>query len=353
MARHRPRTGPGGQAAPRTGRRGHRPPGDRRHGRHGPGAAWLLAHTRGRILVLSRNPRLPEESNEWGHHVGPVRADLATTPADEAAAAVTDQTSRPDGVIHAAGLGHAGVLVRRDSTAMREAVAVRERGALVVEHLIAVFRPAVAVYCSSMSVWLGGVDHCDYAAGASLLDGFAHHHRATDTETTVRMGFDWDIWSESGMATRVLNPDTRHQDHLSVGLTGQEGKRSSAMPLPRNCLNSSFPLQTSRPIEPSTLPPNPRTSPHAPDRRVGRTYRRKPPAPEVPKSERTPWPGRSILADSLTLISLIARTKDGYGVEFDLSSFSHRVSVTEILKHMEVALTPPSPPPRRPEARPG
>jgi thioesterase domain-containing protein/acyl carrier protein len=48
-------------------------------------------------------------------------------------------------------------------------------------------------------------------------------------------------------------------------------------------------------------------------------------------------------ADSLTLISLIARIEDDYGVEFDLASFSHRVSLTEILKHIEAALTSAEP----------
>ncbi|MEU9386699.1 thioesterase domain-containing protein, partial [Streptomyces sp. NPDC048279] len=48
-------------------------------------------------------------------------------------------------------------------------------------------------------------------------------------------------------------------------------------------------------------------------------------------------------ADSLTLLSLIARIEDDYGVEFDLASFSHRVSLTEILKHIEAALTSAEP----------
>ncbi|MFF0585144.1 amino acid adenylation domain-containing protein [Streptomyces sp. NPDC003781] len=322
-------------------------------------AAWLLAHTRGRILLLSRNPRLPEELDGWSHRVGLVRADLATMPVHEVAAAVAGHTSRLDGVIHAAGLGHAGLLVRRDATAMSEAAAVRERGALVVEHLIAAFRPQIAVYCSSMSAWLGGVGHSDYAAGASLLDGFAHH-RATDTETTVRMGIDWDIWSETGMATRVLNPDSRHQAHLGVGLTVEEGKavfaRALALQLPQLLVSTTH-IEASRAFY----------APAGPTDRSARTGS----ASRTDVQEEAPGAGGSeeradamarviqdllgvdelgpedslydLGADSLTLISLIARIEDDYGVEFDLASFSHRVSLTEILKHVEAALTPAGP----------
>ncbi|WP_079007809.1 non-ribosomal peptide synthetase [Streptomyces sp. NRRL F-4707] len=322
-------------------------------------AAWLLEHTRGRILLLSRNPRLPEELSAWAHRVGLVRADLATMPVHEVAARVADRTPRLDGVVHAAGLGHAGVLVRRDAAAMREAAAVRERGALVVERLIAAFRPAIAVYCSSMSAWLGGVGHSDYAAGAGLLGGFAHH-RATDTETTVRMAIDWDIWSESGMATRVPSADARHQAHLAVGLTVEEGKavfgHALALQLPQ-LLVSTTDIDAARafygPAEPADRPS--RTGP------VHRTEgQEEAPGPGGPE-ERADALARVIQdllgldelgpedslydlgADSLTLLSLIDRIEDDYGVEFDLASFSHRVSLAEILKHIEAALTPAGP----------
>ncbi|MFE4964309.1 amino acid adenylation domain-containing protein [Streptomyces sp. NPDC056660] len=325
-------------------------------------AAWLLEHTCGRVLLLSRNPRLPAELTRWADRVGLVPADLAALPVDEVAAAVAGHTARLDGVIHAAGLGFGGLLVRRDATAMRDAAAARERGALVVEHLIETFRPEIAVYCSSMSALLGGVGQSDYAAGASLLDGFAHH-RAHETETTVRIGIDWDIWSETGMATRVLNQDSRHQAHLAVGLTVEEGKavfaHALALQLPQ-LLVSTTDIDVSRafyapsagdPAEPLT----PRSGPaHRSDGEAG--------APEPDRAgERAGAMTRVIQdllgvdeldpddslydlgADSLTLISVIATIEEDYGVEFDLASFSHRVSLTEILKHIEAALTSAEP----------
>ncbi|MFI6931609.1 amino acid adenylation domain-containing protein [Streptomyces sp. NPDC050287] len=322
-------------------------------------AAWLLEHTRGRVLLLSRNPRLPEELNECADRIGLVPADLATMPVHEVAAAVADHTSRLDGVIHAAGIGHGGLLVRRDATAMRDAAAVRERGALVVEHLIGAFRPQIAVYCSSMSALLGGVGQSDYAAGASLLDGFAHH-RATETETTVRIGIDWDIWRETGMATRVLNTDSRHQAHLALGLTVEEGKavfaHALALQLPQ-LLVSTTDIEASRAF-------------YAPAENADRSSRCGPAYPTDAEEEasdagstgeRAGATARMIQellgvdeldpedslydlgADSLTLISLIDRIEDDYGVEVDLGSFSHRVSLAEILKHIEAALTSADP----------
>ncbi|WP_435863936.1 amino acid adenylation domain-containing protein [Streptomyces phaeochromogenes] len=324
-------------------------------------AAWLLEHTRGRVLLLSRNPRLPEELNGWADRIGLIPADLATMPVHEVAAAVADHTSRLDGVIHAAGLGHGGLLVRRDATAMRDAAAVRERGALVVEHLIGAFRPEIAVYCSSMSALLGGVGQSDYAAGASLLDAFAHH-RATETETTVRIGIDWDIWSETGMATQVLNTDSRHQAHLTVGLTVEEGKavfaHALALQLPQ-LLVSTTDIEASRafyapagiadrssgsgPMHPTATD----TQEDASD--TGSIEGRADAMARVIQDllgvdELDPEDSLYDLgADSLTLISVIAQMEDDYGVGFDLASFSHRVSLTEILKHIEAALASTEP----------
>ncbi len=318
-------------------------------------AAWLLEHTRGRVLLLSRNPRLPEELNGWANRIGLVPADLATMPVHEVAAAVAEHTSRLDGVIHAAGLGHGGLLVRRDATAMRGAAAVRERGALVVEHLIGAFRPEIAVYCSSMSSLLGGVGQSDYAAGASLLDACAHH-RATETETTVRIGIDWDIWRETGMATRVLDTDSRHQAHLAVGLTVEEGKAvfadALALQLPQ-LLVSTTGIDVSRafyaPVGIAGRSAGSGDGEEEASSDTGDTGARADAMSRVIQDllgvdELDPEDSLYDLgADSLTLISLIIQIEDDYGVEFDLASFSHRVSLTEILKHIEAALTSAEP----------
>ncbi|MFC4465703.1 amino acid adenylation domain-containing protein [Streptomyces xiangluensis] len=327
-------------------------------------AAWLLEHTGGRVLLLSRNPRLPAELTRWADRVGLVPADLAAMPVHEVAAAVAERTPRLDGVIHAAGLGFGGLLVRRDAAAMRDAASAREKGALVVEHLIETFRPEIAVYCSSMSALLGGVGQSDYAAGASLLDGFAHH-RATQTETTARIGIDWDIWSETGMATRALATDSRHQAHLEVGLTIEEGKavfgHALALQLPQLFVSTTdidvsrafyapSPDGRAEPLTARSVPAHDAdgeaSSPHtdSAEERAGAMIRVVQDLLGVDEID----PDDSLYdlgADSLTLLSLIAQIEDDYGLEFDLASFSHRVSLTEILKHIEAALAPAEPTP--------
>ncbi|WP_369217375.1 KR domain-containing protein, partial [Streptomyces flavofungini] len=354
-------------------------------------AAWLLEHTEGRVLLLSRAPRVPDALTPWADRVGLVTADLATTPVEEVAALVAGHTSRLDSVVHAAGLGFGGLLVRRDAKAMREAAAVRENGALVVEHLIRAWRPELAVYCSSMSALLGGVGQSDYAAGASLLDGFAHH-RADEAETTTRIGVNWDIWRDTGMATRVPHPDSRHQAHLAVGLTAEEGRRVFA-----DAVSLRLPqlLVSTTDVAESAVFYAPAAGRHA-DASAAR-------AGSAIASAGSPAPGHSdqaghagfagatataatgsspsaggavgtggaaeraeslarvlqdllgvdgldphdslydLGADSLTLLDLIARIEEDHGVVCDLTSFSHRVSLSEILKHIETALSPAEP----------
>ncbi|MFQ3558322.1 amino acid adenylation domain-containing protein [Streptomyces gramineus] len=317
-------------------------------------AAWLLEHTGGRVLLLSRNPRLPSELTRWADRVGLVPADLAARSTDEVATAVAGHTARLDGVIHAAGLGFGGLLVRRDATAMRDAARSRERGALVMERLIETFRPAIAVYCSSMSGVLGGVGQSDYAAGAGLLDAFAHHRSGT-TETTARIGIDWDIWSETGMATHVPDADGRHRAHLAVGLTVEDGTavfaQALALQLPQ-LLVSTTDLEASRAFyaPAAGVPAVPRSGPaHRADDAPGVRE----PDGAGARADAMARVIQDLLgvaaldpddslydlgADSLTLISLIATIEEDYGIEFDLGSFSHRVSLTEILKHIEAAL---------------
>ncbi|MPY30233.1 amino acid adenylation domain-containing protein [Streptomyces adustus] len=323
-------------------------------------AAWLLEHTDGRILLLSRKPRLPEELARWAGRITLVEADLAALPPHEAAAAVAAHTARLDSVIHAAGQGFGSLLLRRDAGAMRAGAAARENGALVVERLIETFRPDLAVYCSSMAALLGGTGHTDYAAGASLLDGFAHH-RAAETDRTVRISVDWDIWRETGMATRAPAADSRHQAHLEVGLTVEEGMavfgRALALQLPQ-LLVSTTDIESSRAFYAPA--PQARTEPAAgvPAGPARDAADEAATADAAESAERAAVMTRVIQdllgvddfapddslydlgADSLTLLSLIAQIEDDYGVEFDLATFSHRVSLVEILKHLQEALAP-------------
>ncbi|KOG51340.1 hypothetical protein ADK38_44650, partial [Streptomyces varsoviensis] len=195
-------------------------------------AAWLLEHSEGRVLLLARRPELPADLVPWADRVELIEADLAGAAPEEIMARLDGlaPARRIDGVVHAAGTGAGSLIARRDAAAMRRAMAAKTRGALLVERLIERHRPVFAAYCSSMAAQFGGVGQLDYAAAGGLLDGFARH-RAGEAETTVRIGVDWDIWSEVGMARDALRSDPRHQAHLTVGLAVKEGQRLFAQAL--------------------------------------------------------------------------------------------------------------------------
>ncbi|AEW98743.1 amino acid adenylation domain protein (plasmid) [Streptantibioticus cattleyicolor NRRL 8057 = DSM 46488] len=297
-------------------------------------AAWLLDHTDGRVLLLSRTPRLPDELTGHADRVTLVEADLATTPAPDLAALIAGHTSRLHTVVHAAGVPSGALIATRDATAMRAGTAAKLDGALLMEEVIARHRPRLAVYCSSMSALLGGVGQYDYAAAAGLLDAFAHH-RPDDTTATTRVTVDWDVWREAGMALRTSRTDPRHQAHLAVGLTVAEGKRVLARALGAGLpqlLVSVTELEESRVFyTPPATEPAPATAPARPA--------------TTPAGLLTDWlcrwldvdhldpdaPLYDLGADSLTMLDLISEVKRHFDVELDLASFSHRVSLGEIV----------------------
>ncbi|MFJ9445655.1 SDR family NAD(P)-dependent oxidoreductase [Kitasatospora sp. NPDC101235] len=326
-------------------------------------AAWLLENGGARVLLLARRPRLPEERIPWADRVELLEADLAESTPEEITALIDRRTDRLGGVVHAVGAASGGMIARRDAEAMRRGSAAKLQGALLVEQVIERYRPSVAVYCSSMSAELGGVGQLDYAAANSLLDGFAQY-RSGDAETTVRLGVNWDVWSDTGMALRAPLTDARHRAHLSVGLTVAEGKRVFAramgLQLPQ-LLVSTTDIHESRafysaPGAQALVPPVPtgtagttRATGAAPVSAEGTT------AADAARGTAAvllagwlcAWldldhidpdaPLYDLGVDSLTLLDLIGVVKRHFDVELELSRLSHRVSLTEILTRLDEA----------------
>ncbi|MFF2542934.1 amino acid adenylation domain-containing protein [Kitasatospora sp. NPDC058063] len=330
-------------------------------------AAWLLENGGARVLLLARSPRLPEELMPWADRVELVEADLAESAPEEVMARIGRRTDRLDSVIHAVGAASGGMIARRDAAAMGRASAAKLQGALLVEQVIERYRPSVAVYCSSMSAELGGVGQFDYAAANSLLDGFAQYRSSGDAGTTVRLGVNWDVWSEAGMALRAPRADARHRAHLSVGLTVAEGKRVFArtmgLQLPQ-VLVSTTDLHASRafysaPGAGALVPPAPAlptgTAPVSAGGTMGAATAATADAAHAADDSAAAllhdrlcdWldldridPDASLYdlgVDSLTLLDLIGLVKRHFDVELELSRFSHRVSLTEILTRLSEA----------------
>ncbi|MYU56091.1 MULTISPECIES: non-ribosomal peptide synthetase [Streptomyces] len=330
-------------------------------------AAWLLARTDCRVILLARRPELPAGLAPWADRVTLCEADLAEEAPAAILARLDRHTHRIDGVVHAAGVAAGGLIARRDAAALRQTTAAKLHGALLVEQVVARHRPDFAVYCSSMSALFGGVGQLDYAAANGLLDGFARH-RADAAETTVRLGIDWDIWREAGMARHALPTDARHRAHLAVGLDVAEGQRLFAralhLQLPQ-LLVSTTALEQARGFY-AAPSPSPATS-TAPTAAVPTSATVNPvDAATAPAAERLAerlchWLGLDHLdpaaslydlgADSLTLLDLIDEVKRHFGVDLELSRLSHRVSLTEVLARLAEALPdgPPGADPVAPE----
>lgn len=313
-------------------------------------AAWLLTHSECRVVLLSRGARLPEDLAPWADRVELVEADLAEEALDvilSRIAAHTRGSGGIDGVVHAAGSAGGGLISRRDSAAMRQATAAKLRGTLLVERLIEDYRPGFAAYCSSMSAQYGGVGQFDYAAANGLLDGFARY-RSDATATTLRIGIGWDIWSEVGMARDALRSDARHQKHLTVGLAIKEGQRLFARALQ---LQLPHLLVSTTDIERARDFYAPSAAPGAVPRTRGADVPQDEARPEAIAARLSGWlrdwlgldeidPAVSLYdhgVDSLTMLDLVAKIEQHYGVVLELSQLGHRISLNGVLALAEQA----------------
>lgn len=313
-------------------------------------ARWLLERGAGRVLLLARQPELPEELEPWADRVELVTSDLSELTPGEVLARIGGCTDRLDGVVHAAGVAAGGLTARRDAAAVRDATAAKLNGALLIEELVRRYAPAVVLYCSSMSAQLGGIGQLDYAAAGAALDAFAHH-RSADLETTARMTVDWDVWRESGMALRAPASDARHQAHVAVGLTTAEAERVFDRVLGAGLPHLLVSTTDLRESETFYAPPR------LPVAEAAAT-----PVPAGPATGEDPaglltgllceWLGVEDLdpavslydlgADSLTMLDLIGAVKQHFGVELELSRLSHRVGLDEVLERLREAAPQPA-----------
>jgi acyl transferase domain-containing protein len=141
------------------------------------------------------------------------------------------------GIVHAAGLGDAGLIARRTREDAAPVLAPKVIGTLAFEPAIATGELDFILLCSSINSITGGVGLVDYVSANAFLDAFADAHRAARTRV---ISVNWDMWSEVGMATRVVVPaaarDTRRR-LLAEGIKSSEGveafHRALAAGLPR------------------------------------------------------------------------------------------------------------------------
>ncbi|MEE4915319.1 amino acid adenylation domain-containing protein [Pseudomonas alliivorans] len=311
-----------------------------------------------RVVLLSRHGECPEALLAYRACIDLVQADIADRTAWPT---VLDQLERRyatfDGVIHAAGVGAGSLIRHRDARALSEAMAAKTLGMLAVEELIEQMTPKFVLYCSSMAALFGGAGHLDYAAASGTLDGFTHY-RPNAANDCVRLGINWDIWRDIGMATSAGAGDAVHQRHLAVGMSAQEGCQVFDLALSAQLpqlLISTTSIETARQFYPvrhgqgaAAAQPAAQASTsaasHAQEQGAGLRARL--------HDCLCKWLGVPALdeddslyelgADSLTLLDLIDELQAATGVVVELSRFSHKVSLREVLALVQTDSTDPS-----------
>ncbi|HYQ64831.1 beta-ketoacyl synthase N-terminal-like domain-containing protein, partial [Actinophytocola sp.] len=287
-------------------------------------AEVLLTRTAGRVVLLAREPRLPEALEPWADRVDLLAADLTTVTAEEIAARVDAPLA---GIVHAAGVPDGGLIATRGTGTQ----AAKLAGALLVERLIERHQPAFAVYCSSLSAQFGGTGQLDYAAANGFLDALAHRDGPT-----ARLSIGWDVWRDTGMAVTALRTDARHQAHLSVGLSTDEGRHTFARALGAGLpqvLVATTGLDAARAFHERDVTPG--TTEPAADAGAELTEEVRALLgvaeldPDVPLYD--------LGADSLTLLDVVVSVKRLFGVELDLAWLGPQVTMAALLARLSVA----------------
>lgn len=311
-------------------------------------AARLLRQDGDRVVLVARRAGPPAALAPYADRVTTVEADLAEEDLDAIRERLAPHLDRLVSVVHAVGTPGGGLLARRDPVRARRDTAAKLRGALLIERLIAEHAPDHVVYCSSMAALFGGTGQFDYAAANGCLDAFAAYTPDGTGPVTVRTSVGWDAWREVGMAQHALGGDTRHQAHLSVALTPEDGvavfERALHLQLPHLMVSTTALADAprfyapERPAAPGAADPRPAYD-EGHDSDHGRGSAPSGLADLVCDllGVDTVDPDTSLYdlgADSLTLLDLVVEVQRRYGTDIDLSRLSHRVSLTELAGHL-------------------
>jgi acyl transferase domain-containing protein/acyl carrier protein len=118
-----------------------------------------------------------------------------------------------NGVVHAAGVGASGPIGYVKRSDCLRVMKPKIHGTLVLDQIFARRDLDFIVLFSSISALAGYLGHADYSAANAFLDGFAASRSAIRDRRTISI--NWDLWSETGMATRKKVPDQLRQAHAA------------------------------------------------------------------------------------------------------------------------------------------
>ncbi|MGH3805534.1 MAG: SDR family NAD(P)-dependent oxidoreductase, partial [Pseudonocardiaceae bacterium] len=167
-------------------------------------ARWMAAHGAEHLVLASRRgpdapgaAELREELEQLGVDVTIAACDVA----DRDAFTALLGTLQADGhvirtVVHTAGVVAVDEVAKLDPSAIRDVLAAKVRGAILLDELL-VDTPldAFVLFSSNAGVW-GSGGQAPYAAANAFLDGFADWRRTRGRQAT---SIAWGAWAGAGM----------------------------------------------------------------------------------------------------------------------------------------------------------
>ncbi|MDR0266612.1 SDR family NAD(P)-dependent oxidoreductase, partial [Paenibacillus sp.] len=116
---------------------------------------------------------------------------------EEALQKLRSRYGRINGIIHGAGVGSEGYLVRKEEEAMRRVMDPKITGTWLLDRLTAADPPDFLVLFSSVVALIGGPGQGDYAAANAYMDTYAAARNRRGMRTLT---INWPAWKETGMA---------------------------------------------------------------------------------------------------------------------------------------------------------
>ena len=175
---------------------------------------------------VSQKIRKVQSIENQGAKVLVLRADVADPNQMKAAIVQAhDQFGQIHGVIHAAGIAGAGILLLKKPDVAAGVMAPKVEGTLLLGQLLRDSRLDFFILCSSLSAYLGGIGQVDYCSANAFLDAYAQKYHSEKNVISI----NWGTWQEVGMAINTQVPfdlKEERERNLRLGILPEEGKEA-------------------------------------------------------------------------------------------------------------------------------
>jgi hypothetical protein len=170
---------------------------------------WNLILTRGEDQKLCAKIAAIREMEQAGAEVLTFSADIAS---ESSLKPVLDELRQKfgqiNGIIHAAGVAGAGVMLRKDIQSFKNVVSPKIEGTWLLDKLTGADDLDFFILFSSVVTLTGAPGQSDYTAANSYLDSFASYRNKQGKRT---ISIDWPVWEGIGIASVY----TVNDEHLA------------------------------------------------------------------------------------------------------------------------------------------